>query len=693
MSSPIEPPIVTEPRAGDLPAYVSNGLVGMRVMDVALLPGVALVNGFSGLHPEVEVQSAAPAPFPIAGDLAIDGVWLVTSPQQARFLDQRYDFATGELTGRFAFRNDGVTATVETTVICSRAQPTLVLTETVVEVDRPCELVCRALVQTSNLPGRMSARHTSAPGTPEIEIDGSLEWTSLGGEGRVGMAYVTEFDGAEDVRREVQSWGRERPLATDYTLRAVPGRRYRLRRFVSIVPNVLHSAPERMAVRLVTHAASRGFERAREENRTVWSELWRGRILIDADDGRWQALADAAFFYLNASIHPSSPSSTSIYGLAQWNDYHYYYGHVMWDIDLFCVPPLLLVQPEAARAMLEFRTQTMKAARSHAKLLGRRGIQFPWESGPADGEEATRGAGQAAWFEDHVSLAVAWAVAQYGHVTGDERFMLAGGNELLYGVADWIDSRVDRATDGSVAWRESMGVAETSRPVDDDAYTVMAANTVLREALGAAERSGAPRARSWEDLSQRLCPEPSPSTGAILTHDGYHPRERKGSTPSPLAGIFPLWFPMERDVEQATLRYYLRQADGYIGSPMLSALYGVWACWAGERGLAARLFDEGYAKLVGGRFLQTLEMSPTRFPDRPRSGPFFANLGGFLMGLLYGLPALRTGPGAPDGWPARRVVLPEGWRSVQVERAWVRGRPMRLIAEQGDARARLIEGE
>jgi hypothetical protein len=173
----------------------------------------------------------------------------------------------------------------------------------------------------------------------------------------------------------------------------------------------------------------------------------------------------------------------------------------------------------------------------------------------------------------------------------------------------------------------------------------------------------------------------------ILTHDGFHPNEEKGSTPGPLAALFPLWWDMAPEVERATLDYYLDKAPGYIGSPMLSPLYGVWAAWRGDRRLARRLYEEGYADLVGPRFLQTLEMSPEKFPDKPPSGPFFANLGGFLMGLMYGLPAIRLGPGEPETWPSRPVVLPDGWRSIEVERAWIRNRPARIVAEHGAERA------
>ena len=141
-------------------------------------------------------------------------------------------------------------------------------------------------------------------------------------------------------------------------------------------------------------------------------------------------------------MHPSAPASTSIYGLATWRNYHYYYGHVMWDIESFCVPPLLATQPDAAETLLEFRLQTLRAARGNAKLHGRRGIQFPWESGPLHGEEASPGMGHASWHEDHVSLDIAMAFAQFAHATGDRPFLADGASRVLYGVADWIASRV-----------------------------------------------------------------------------------------------------------------------------------------------------------------------------------------------------------------------------------------------------------
>jgi protein-glucosylgalactosylhydroxylysine glucosidase len=301
------------------------------------------------------------------------------------------------------------------------------------------------------------------------------------------------------------------------------------------------------------------------------------------------------------------------------------------------------------------------------------------------GEEASPGAGKASWYEDHVSVDVAWAFAQYAHGTGDRRFLVEDAAGVLYGVADWVTSRVSRRR-GGFEFRKTMGIAEREEAADDDAYTVMAARQVLQEAIACSEALGAGGNPAWREVEAGLA-VPMHRSGRVMSHVGYHPREEKGATPGPLAGIFPLWHPLDPDVVQATLDYYLRLASDYIGSPMLSPLYGVWAAWAGDRALSARLLEEGYAELIGGRFLQTLEMSPTRFPEKPPSGPFFANLGGFLMGLLFGLPGIRVGPGEPETWPSRPVVLPAGWTSIEVERAWIRTQPARIVARHGDERA------
>jgi trehalose/maltose hydrolase-like predicted phosphorylase len=686
MSKPISPAPVAGGGRDELPPYLSNGVIGLRVREQPLRAGMTLVSGYTGEHPQRRIEASAVAPYPLAADIRLAGVWLSDAPQQVRIEDQSYDFATGELTSRFAFEAGGVRARVEVLTFCLRSQPTIVCQEIRVETGGPADIELKAVLDARESDGQAIRALRAPPNVPPETCEGSLLWESGGAYATVGLAYLSLLQGAEAAA--------ERPRFADHTLftthafRAQSGRSYRLRQIAAVVPSVLHLQPDFEAVRQVALAGRRGFHGLREDNRAIWADIWQGRIFIDATSDRWQALADAAFFYMMSSTHASSPASTSIFGLATWKNYHYYYGHVMWDIEAFAAPVLSMLQPRAARSVLDYRSRFLASARANARLRGQLGVRFPWEAAGSTGEEATPMPGEAPWREEHVSLDVARAFAFHADATGDVVFLREQAWPVLSGVAAWIIDRVTR-TDRGFEFKASMGIAERQVPVDNPAFTAMAAIMTLKAATAAARRLGIEADPEWESVASGIA---LATRGlAIVSHDGWRSNEEKGATPDPLMGVFPLGYPMAPEVETATLATGLDLADDYIGSPMLSAFYGVWAARAGDRAMSARLLDAGYARFSHGRFLQTLEYRPDRFPEQPRAGPFFANLGGFLMSLLLGFPGLEVGSGDPGGWPRRSVILPRGFRSITAERLWLRGRPWRLEAPQGARFARLTQ--
>lgn len=688
MSKPINPPPVPGDSTGELPAFVSNGLVGLRVRSDPLVSGACLVGGYAGEHAEKRIESAATAPYPLACEVALDNIWSADEPVRVEIGEQSYDFATGELTSRAVFHNDGKALRLETVTFCSRRHPTLVCQEVTLSVDSACDLGLRAMIDGRGVGGDLTRWSRKTPGEAEDACDGNVRWESAGAAESCGLAYVTELlgDDAEPTRGPP----RNRVMLTEYRFRARAGRRYRLRQIVSLVPGLMHTRPEEQAARLVAKARRDGFDRIRAENQAQWDELWKSRIVLVGAEPRWQALADAAFFYINTSAHSASLASTSMFGLATWRDYHYYYGHVMWDLEAFVVPALSVMQPHAARGLLGYRSRNLEAARSNARLWGREGLQFPWEAAPATGEETAPLPGTGSWYADHVTLGVARVFAVHSFLTGDGRFLKDNTWPVLAGVAEWLESRLRRSPRG-FEFPEAMGIAERPDPADNAAYTNMAAKLVLGYAVDIAERLGEPASPKWGAMARDLV---LPMKGkVVIAHDGYRPEEEKGATPDPLMGVFPLDYRLKPEVEAATLKFWLDQADGYIGAPMLSPLYGAWAARAGDRRLAARLLEEGYAEFCTGRFLQALEYRPDKHPEQPRAGPFYANMGGFLASLLFGFPGIEPSLEAPSEWPRRSVVLPEGWEAIEVERMWVHGRPSRLLARHGADRAELELGE
>jgi trehalose/maltose hydrolase-like predicted phosphorylase len=673
---------VQEYRPGYLPPYLSNGVIGLRVGRIPQLGGLAILNGFAGVDPASGVESMARVPYPLAGGLEVDGLPLAQVERDAVLEEQAYDFSCGELRTRFHFDTDRARASVETLTFCSRTYPSLVLQEATLRVDHACEVAMRCGIDHVGVLGEFADRRTH-PRPGGDGVSGSLLWRSYGALSRGGLAYTAQLLGAE--AEEEKDERDMAPLSSTFRFRARSGRAYHLRQITAGVSEESHQQPDLQAVRLAFGGTARGFDRLRAENADAWRELWRGRVNLVGAPSRWQAMADAAYFYLQTSVHRSSPASTSMFGLAYWPDYHYYRGHIMWDIDTFAVPPLVLTQPEAARTVLEYRSRRLDAARGNAAMHGYRGAQFPWESSMRLGEEAAPAEGAAAAHEHHVSPDVAYAFSQYLHATQDWEWGRIHGWPVLQGVADWVASRgVETARGFEI--KEAGGIAEKESPVDNNAFVNITARTALLEATKLAGSLGHDPDPEWDRLAKAMY-VPIDRAGVIRNHDAYRKSEEKGETPEAAAGLFPQSYDCSADVERATFEFYLGLADEYVGAPMLSAILGVFAARVGDRERALELFERGYADFVVDPFAITTEYDRARFPEQPVAGPFTANLGGFLTSCLYGLPGLRLGDGEPSSWSTRPVVMPAGWDAVEVERIWARGREARLVAEHDAERA------
>ena len=680
MTDPISPKPLTSPEPERLLAHLGNGLIGLRVGRIPLLDGLAIINGYWGAHPKDGIPTFAPAPYPLGGDIAIDGIRASDHPEALRFVSQASDFGSGELSSRFVFTAGDVRAEVEVVSFCSRTDPALVLQEVTVCCDRDAEVVLTARVPTSDLAGRWIDAGRIPSGEPPT-ADAWLTWESPGATTQCGIVLavvdVARGERAVEIRPDLGQ------VSASVTFTGRTGQPLRLRSIAGLVPELAHHRPERQAALLVARGLARGWDELREANRAAWTELWRARPVIDGPVD-WQARADASFYYLHASASRASLASTGVFGLAYAPEYHYYRGHVMWDVDSFALPPLVMTDPDAARALLRFRARTSDAARSNAALHGYSGLQYPWEADFDRGEEATP-----RWSKtdkDHVSLDIGLAFALYASITGDRLFGRLEALPVIAGVAEWLLSRVERTSRG-VEIRRVRGPAEAFQPVDNDAFVNLAAITFLRRAADFLRWLDDEPPPAWEATADAIVVPRDGRTGAIRNHDRHRLDEPLGETPEAAAAFFPLGHRDGRDAETATLRFALRdQAPRYVGTPMFSALLGVHAAWLGRRGLSARLFEEGYAAFFDDPF-----GAPDEFPAAdgrfPQASPMLANLGAFLGSLLYGLPGMLPSFADPATWPERPVVLPAGWKAIEVERLWIRGAPARLVARHGADRA------
>jgi hypothetical protein len=357
----------------------------------------------------------------------------------------------------------------------------------------------------------------------------------------------------------------------------------------------------------------------------------------------------------------------------------------MWDIEAFALPPLLLGEPDAARALLRFRERGLAAAEANAALHGRGGVQFPWAANPLNGQESIRTDIPMVTVEEHVNMAVARAFSLYADVVGSNDFREQSAWPVLSGVARWVETRACR-TERGLEIRDTLGFAEgRDSPVDNDAYVNMTAAVALRDAARlAALLDHSEDAARWNEAARALYLARDES-GVILNHDRFSVQEDGpvGATPEALGGVFPFGYELPPDELRRTIGFYLDRVEPYLGSPMFSAPLGVFAAWTGDRARSAYLFEAGYADFANLPFWETDEVSRKRHPEAPVVGPFVANLGGFLTSLLYGLTRMRPDDGDPAAWFRGPAAMPELWDGIEVERLWVRGREVSLRARHG----------
>jgi hypothetical protein len=229
MTAPISPPPVRDWRPEYLPAYIANGVVGMRCGRVPFQDGICMVNGFAGLDPRDSLEGFARAPFPLGADISLDGVRLSRAPEQVRFVQQRYDFAIANLTTTLDFCVGDTTARIEVLQLCSHQPPTIVLQEIRVSVDRAADLILTVGIDPTGVEG--SGEYPERPSgkdSPE-RPEGMLVWHSHGDVSTCGLAYRSEFLGTSDVERATTRADELGMLATTWTFRARAGRPYRVR--------------------------------------------------------------------------------------------------------------------------------------------------------------------------------------------------------------------------------------------------------------------------------------------------------------------------------------------------------------------------------------------------------------------------------------------------------------------------------
>jgi len=666
-SPPPLPRIVrTDFTAPARPAYLSNGMIGIRPGVNPLARGRAAVSGFVFAHVPYRIESLSPAPYPLETDIAVGGQRLLDHPELFTVRRQTLDMATAELITELAFTpRVGLTLNLTVVQFASRSVPSLICQEITFTPSIAMEVEVQPRIDLSGIPATVFAR-----GAPDNSSILAIGVSGDGGSGRLGIAVGLFADEKWTKDTGLESSGSR--FSKSYFFNAPAGNPTRVHTIASMVPQVYHPAPELQAIRMMRLGESVRFEALREQNRRAWHELWQSRVKVYGDLAAQRAL-DAAFFYLHSSVHRSGRTGMSPYGLS---DATGYYGHSFWDTETWSLLPLVITAPETARSLLEYRLRGLDAARKLAVLYGYRGAHFPWE-GAIDGSEATPTWASTGWTEQHITADVALAFWEYQRATCDPFFLKEGTWPVLRTAAEWIESR-GVFTQRGFEILNIMGPDEGLN-INNSSYMNIAARMVLEAAVHCCRMLGYVPPASWTRIAARIVVPIDTKRRIVLPYDNAS--EKRAYSLGNLDYLIVHDPPLPSDLMQNTYEHEKKLRGTRAITPgFMCAGVAASAAFFGDRKRASELFRQSW---------EPYWVDPYGLTKEHEKGPtcFLTNFGSLLQTVLFGFTGLRISEG---DWSRHTATLPEGWTRIEVDRVWVRGVPRKLVAEHGKL-PRLLE--
>jgi trehalose/maltose hydrolase-like predicted phosphorylase len=407
-----------------------------------------------------------------------------------------------------------------------------------------------------------------------------------------------------------------------------------------------HEDPLNEAERMTIFAKLEGRERLIGFHNKAWDELWKSDIRIEGDDQSQQDI-HSMLYHLYSFVREGTALSPSPMGLSGLG----YNGHVFWDTELWMYPSILVLHPEMAKSLLEYRYQRLEAAKRNAFNHGYKGAMFPWESA-ATGVEETPVWALSGPFEHHITACVGIAAWNYYCVTQDKTWLREKGWPVLKETAAFWASRVERNGPGKYEIKNVVAADEWAENVDNNAWTNAAAKAVLQYATEAAKILDMIPDSDWMHVAANI-PILKMENGVTKEHDSYHGEGIKQADVNLLA--YPLKEVTDPGQIKKDLDYYATRVPNEGTPAMTQAIFTLLYARLGDGDKAYHFFKDAYIPNLN---------PPLRVIAETKGGtnPYFATgAGGIIQSVLMGFGGLDITSKGIIQLPSK---LPSAWKSL-----------------------------
>ena len=414
------------------------------------------------------------------------------------------------------------------------------------------------------------------------------------------------------------------------------------------ISSAQHDDPLNETERYAIFCTMEGHDHLINFHNKAWDELWKSDIIIDGDD-EVQLAIRSALYHLYSFVREGTSYSPSPMGLSGLG----YNGHVFWDTEIWMYPAILILHPEMARSMVEYRYERLKEAKHNAFAHGYKGAMYPWESA-ASGNEETPVWALSGPFEHHITADVAIAAWNYYCVTQDKSWLREKGFPVIKECADFWASRVERNGPGHYDIKNVVAADEWAENVDNNAFTNAAAKATLKFAADAAKLLGIPADADWMNVSNNI-PILKLDNGVTKEHAAYNGEGIKQADVNLLA--YPLKEITDAKQVRKDLEYYETRVPNEGTPAMTQAIFALLYARLGEGDKAYHFFKDAYLPNQNPPFNVLAE-------TKGGTNPYFSTgAGGLIQSVLNGFGGIDI---TPNGLVQVKSSLPSKWKSLTI---------------------------
>jgi trehalose/maltose hydrolase-like predicted phosphorylase len=620
---------------------VANGVIGIVSSSEPLKCKEVVLNGAYDQYGRGRVSNFLKSFNLVNMNLDIDG-HRIGAPDVTN-MRQTLDMKHANFTTTFDYQNK---ATVSYTYYALRNLPYTVLVDVTISAKKNIEIIPASVMEAPDAL-RDVQNYYNQIDRPHVKLS-LLSSIAKSPTGKLTLASSTTFlfDEPNGSEPELihEMWDNNMHL-TKFKKTLKAGETYHFAIAGASITTAQHDDPLNEAERYVIYAKLQGAPKLKQFHNAAWDSLWKSDIIIEGDDAS-QLAVHAAMYHLYSFVREGTSYSASPMGLSGLG----YNGHVFWDAEIWMYPALLVLHPEMAKSMIEYRFERLAEAKHNAFAHGFKGAMYPWESA-ASGNEETPVWALSGPFEHHITADVAIAAWNYFAVTQDTLWLKGKGFPIIKECADFWASRVEKNGPGKYDIKNVVAADEWAENVDNNAFTNAAAKANLNYAVMAAKILHLPVKSEWIDVEKNI-PILKLSNGVTSEYAGYNGEKIKQADVNLLA------YPLKEITDPQQIRKDLEYYESRIGEGSPAMTHAIFTILYARLNEPRKAFDQFQMSYIPNKKNPFGVLAETA----GGTNPYFATgAGGLLQSVLMGFGGLDI---TPAGIVQMKSSIPAQWKSL-----------------------------